>query len=139
MTTCAMSWDPFRDIETMLSGLDHANDRAWSTAGATPGINVYATEETAVVTSELPGVQTGDITVQLYEDVLTIAAKRISDPTATDWLARERPDLDFSRSVNLPFSVDPEHIEAGLKNGVLTISLKRTASDRPRHILVNHA
>ncbi len=82
-----MSWDPYREIETMLSGFDNANDRAWSTAGATPGINVYATEDTAVVTSELPGVQAGDLNVQLYEDVLTISAKRLFDPAATDWLA----------------------------------------------------
>src|ERR1035437_872908 len=102
MTAYAMSWDPFREFETMLAGLDRLADHTWSTAGATPGINVYADDETAVVTSELPGVKAEDLNVQLHEEVLTITAKRTSEPAIAGCLVQERPDLDFNRSVNLP-------------------------------------
>lgn len=137
MTYHAMSWDPFREVEAMLAGLDRLADRTWSTAGATPGINVYANDDAAVVTTELPGVQPGEVDVRLHEDVLRIAATRKPDSASDGWLVRERPALDYTRSVTLPFPVDPEHIEARLKDGVLTVALKRAASDRPRRIQVN--
>lgn len=137
MTYHAMSWDPFREVEAMLAGLDRLTGRAWSTAGATPGVNVYASDDAAVVTSELPGVQPGDLEVRLHEDVLSIAANRAPEPAEEGWLVRERPAAGFSRSVTLPFPVDPEQVEARLKDGILTIALKRAASDRPRRIQVN--
>jgi len=141
MTAYAMSWDPLREVEQLFAALDSDRfyNRAWSTAGDTPGVNVYADEETAVVTTELPGVQPGDVSVQMHEDVLSIAATPKTDAAAeaeTEWLGRARPQLTFTRSVSLPFQVDPDHIEARLKDGVLTVALKRAAADRPRRIQI---
>ena len=137
MTTYAYTWDPFREVESMLAGVDRLIDRAWTTAGATPGVNVYADDETAVITTELPGVQPADVQVQLHDDVLTLAAERKSDAAAGEALVAERASLRFSRSVSLPFAVDPDHVEARLNDGVLTVALKRAAADRPRRIVVN--
>ena len=136
MTTYAYTWDPFREVESMLAGVDRLLDRTWSTAGATPGINVYANDDAAVVTTELPGVQPADVQVQLHEDVLTLNAERKAEPAAGDELLAERAELRFSRSISLPFAVDPDHVEARLKDGVLTIALRRTEADRPRKITV---
>ena len=139
MTAYAMSWDPLREVEQLFAALDADRfyNRAWSTAGATPGVNVYADDETAVVTTELPGVQPSDVSVQMHEDVLSIATTPKADAAAEpEWLVRERPQLEFTRSVSLPFQVDPDHIEARLKDGVLTVALKRAAADRPRHIQI---
>lgn len=131
MTTYALSWDPFREFESLFASVA---DRAYSTAGSTPGVNVYADDEAAVVTTELPGVKPADLDVQLHEDVLRISATR---PAETDSsLVRERPALAFARSVALPFPVDPAQVEARLANGVLTVALKRAATDRPHRIQV---
>lgn len=137
MTTYAYTWDPFREVETMLAGVDRLLDRAWSTAGATPGINVYADDDSAVVTTELPGVTANDVQVQLHDGVLTIGAQRSAEQATGEILASERGQLRFSRSVNLPFAVDPERVEARLQDGVLAVALKRAASDRPRRIQIN--
>lgn len=137
MTAYAYSWDPFRDLESMFAGVDRLLDRTWSTAGTTPGVNVYADDEAAVVTTELPGVSAGDVQVQLQDEMLTIAAERANpDEGQGEALVAERPAMRFRRSVNLPFAVDPEQIEARLVDGVLTVALKRAASDRPRQIQV---
>ena len=137
MTTYAYTWDPFREVETMLAGVDRLIDRAWTTAGATSGVNVYADDETAVVTTELPGVLPADVQVQLHDDVLTLAAERKPEPADGEALVAERANLRFSRSVSLPFAVDPDHVEARLNAGVLAVTLKRAAADRPRRIQVN--
>ena len=130
MTTFAMSWDPFAELERILS----ETDRARTTAGATPGINVYATEDAVMVTSELPGVSTADIDISLRNGALNITAKRNSAVDDGDWLVRERGALSFSRNVSLPYQVDENHVEARLKDGVLNIALKRAESDKPRRI-----
>lgn len=137
MTSYAYTWDPFRELETMLAGVDRLLDRTWSTAGATPGANVYADDETAVVTTELPGVLPADVQVQLHDDVLTLAAERKAEAADGEMLLAERPALRFSRSISLPFAVDPDQVEARLADGVLTVALKRAAADRPRKITVN--
>lgn len=137
MVTSAYTWDPFSEMESMLAGMDRLVDRAWNTAGATPGINVYADDETAVVTTELPGMLPADVQVQLHDDLLTLGAERKAEETSGEELVSERASLRFNRSISLPFAVDPDHVEARLSDGVLTIALKRAASDRPRHIQVN--
>lgn len=136
MTTYA--WDPFRDIDAMLAGLDRLLDRPWSTAGMSPGINVYANDEAAVVTTELPGVRGDQVQVQLLDDVLTISAERAGEAETAkgEVLVNERPSLRFSRSVTLPFAVDANQVEARLKDGILTVALRRAEADKPRKIAV---
>jgi HSP20 family protein len=137
MVTSAYTWDPFSELETMLTGMDRQVDRAWNTAGATPGINVYIDDETAVVTTELPGMTPADLKVQLSDDILTLGAERKAEEGSGEALVSERACVHFNRSISLPFAVDPDHVEARLNDGVLTIALKRAASDRPRSIQVN--
>jgi len=137
MTTCAYTWVPFREVETLLAGVDRVLDRAWTTAGTTPGINVYTDDENAIVTTELPGIQTADVQLQLHDDVLNISAERKPSDVAGERLTSERPALRFNRSVSLPFAIDPEQVEARLHAGVLVITLKRAATDRPRRIQIN--
>lgn len=127
------SWDPFHDLATTLAGLD----RALSTAGATPGVNLYADDDGAEVTTELPGVAAGDVQVQLQDDVLTISATRSAGNGDGEVLAAERPQLRFSRSISLPFAADADQVQARLADGVLHVTVKRAASDRPRRIAVN--
>lgn len=123
MTAYAYAWDPVRDVETMFAGMDRLFHHP---AGLTPRINVYASEDTAVVTSELPGVAASDLHVQVHEDVLTLDAQRGTEPTE-----------HYRRRLNLPFAVDPEHVKAQLTNGVLTITITRAAADKPRRIPVS--
>lgn len=131
MTYATYTWDPVRELATVVEHLE----RARSTAGSTPGINVYADETSAAITTELPGVKPDEVQVQLDDGVLTISASRAA--AGDDGLiARERPGLRFSRTVSLPFAVDPERIEARLKDGVLTVALQRAAADQPRRIQV---
>jgi HSP20 family protein len=136
MTTYAHLWDPFREVEAMLAGVDRALDRAWTTSGPGPGVNVYADDDSVVVTSELPGVASADVQVQLQDDMLSISAERRAADEAGESLVRERSVLRVNRSVSLPFSVDPERVEARLADGVLTVALKRSAADKPRRISV---
>ena len=49
---------------------------------------------------------------------------------------RERRGGAFSRTIQLPFRVDPDRVEAQLENGVLRLSLQRPEEDKPRRIAI---
>ena len=52
------------------------------------------------------------------------------------WRRRERPSGGFSRTVELPFRVDPERVDARFKNGVLTVEMQRPDDDKPKRIQI---
>ena len=49
---------------------------------------------------------------------------------------RERSYGSFSRTVQLPFMVDTNKVEASFKNGVLLINLPRAEADKPKKIAI---
>jgi HSP20 family protein len=132
MTSASYTWDPFREMASLFDNLD----RAVSTAGDTPGINVLADDDAVVVTSELPGAKADDVQIDLQDNVLTISAQRRLEADDDTWLTRERSNIRFSRSVQLPFQVDEQQVEARLRDGVLRVALKRAAADKPRRIAI---
>lgn len=139
MYTHALRWNPFNDVEQWFAAADRAFARR-ATSGIEPGINAFTTDDTVVLTMQLPGVAQSDVEIGLHDAVLTVAAKRqLPAAPLSRTLVRERGDLTFSRSIELPFQVADDHVEARLKDGVLTITLKRAEADKPRRIAISAA
>ena len=98
-------------------------------------MNLYAGRDGIAVVAELPGVAKDELEVHAHRDTLTLRGTR--RPAAEDEAAyhrRERRSGAFTRTIQLPFRVDPERIEARLENGVLRLSLQRPEEDKPRRI-----
>jgi HSP20 family protein len=55
------------------------------------------------------------------------------------WHRRERAYGTFSRTVQLPFRVDPDKVPARFDNGILEIELERLEADRPKKIEIHAA
>ncbi len=131
-------YDPFDLMRTLAGDYERNAPRA---AGGYPPINLWQSAEAAAVTTELPGVEVGDIDISIKDDVLTISGERKA-PEAGDkavWHRRERPYGRFSRAVRLPFRVDPERVEAQIRDGVLRIVMHRRQQDMPRRVEVKAA
>ena len=77
-----------------------------------------------------------DIDVNVSDDVLTISSERDdeNEEKKKGYLLRERRMSSFSRSFVLPRNVDREHINAGIKNGILMLDLPKSESSRPKRI-----
>lgn len=92
-------------------------------------LDVSETEKEFKVTAELPGVDQKDVDVTLTDDLLTIKGeKKIEDERKDDnYHSVERAYGSFARSLRLPFSADPEDVDAKFDKGVLTISVKKPA------------
>jgi HSP20 family protein len=71
---------------------------------------------------------------------LTMSGERPNDlHDANDKLSvysRERLGGSFRRAVNVPDDVDPEHVNATYRDGVLRISLARHVSTQPKRITI---
>lgn len=96
---------PGQSTEFRIDILDHSNE--------------------VIVVAELPGVEPGDIRINLLNpQTLRITAKR-AGPAEEDYYIHERGDGTLSRTVYLPASVVGEGARTGFKNGVLEVRLKK--------------
>ena len=110
-------------------------------APAYPALNVWTNEESLNVTAEVPGVRPEDIDISVVGDTLTLSGTR--KPEELDDNARyhrqERGYGEFTRTLQLPFPVDVEKVEATFRNGVLLVAMPRSEEDKPRKITVKSA
>jgi HSP20 family protein len=86
----------------------------------------------------LPGVKIEDIDIRVENQTLTISGSRKfeKDETVKGYHRIERSYGEFVRSFAVPSTVDTEKVAADYKNGVLTITLPRKESARPRQVKV---
>ncbi len=129
----------WRDLTRLQDEMDRVFSRvADSSPGTFPAVNVWASQESAVVTTELPGVELQDLDISVVGDTLTIRGSRRPEQLGEgdSYHRRERRWGQFVRVVQLPFWVEPDEVSATLKNGLLSITLPRAHADRPRKIQV---
>ena len=134
-------WDPFAEMRRLQSDMNRLFESAaapGSSAGYPP-VNLWVGESSAVVTAELPGLSSDDVELTVAEDTLTIRGARESAANDNEvaWHRRERALGTFSRTVELPFRVDKDAVQARFQNGVLEVEMQRPKSDAPRKIAVN--
>jgi|SRR5687767_8947214 len=132
----------WREMARLQNEVNRAFARATdSTTGTFPAVNLWTSEESAVVTSELPGMELQDMELSVVGDTLTIRGKR--DPEqlqeGNSYHRRERGWGNFARMVQLPFRVETEEVSATFRNGLLNITLPRAYADRPKKIQVKTA
>jgi len=104
-----------------------------------PHMDVSETDKEIRIQTELPGVNENDIDVSLNEDVLTIRAEKKQErkEEREGVHVSERSFGTFQRLLRLPFQVDVERVQARFENGVLYVSLPKTApQERSRKIQV---
>ena len=95
----------------------------------TPAVDIVEKDKAFEVTAELPGLDTKNIDLQLSDGMLTIKGEKQEEKEekTKDRYVSERRYGVFRRSLQVPGSVDAEKIEASFKNGVLTVTLPKSA------------
>ena len=129
----------FRLVDDLLN-----DSRPWLGSGATEArdhglaLDVEETAHDYTVRANLPGIELDDISVNIHEDVLTIAGETAAENRAEDskLLIRERRLGKFSRSLRFPTIVNGDAVEASFKSGVLSITLPKADHVKPRQIPV---
>lgn len=141
--TTLVRWEPFREVAALqnemsrfMNGLLEGNGRnnqAW-----VPALDVWETETEIVYAVDLPGIPEEQITVELEDGALTIAAERErTQEEAQDRFHRyERHYGTFSRTIGVPQGVAEGDVAAEYENGVLEVHVKKPEQPKPKRIQV---
>ena len=135
----------FREMERLQREMDRLFETVYPvrtrTAPSYPAMNIWANDEGAVITAEMPGVRPEDIHVSVVGKTLTLTGERKPDQLeeGARYHRRERGYGKFTRSIELPFRVQTEQVEATFDKGVLHIRLPRAEEDKPKKIAVKVA
>jgi HSP20 family protein len=134
--------DPYRAFDSVRRRMDQVlreyDEAAGSRARATyPRASLRDTKEGFVLTAEVPGLAEGDINITATMDSLTLSGERKAPvPEGYAVHRQERGALRFARSFALPAKIDVEKISAGLKHGVLTVTMPKHPEAQPKSISV---
>lgn len=103
-----------------------------------PAVNVWADEESVIVTAELPGMDNEDIELNVLENTFTISGERKFEelPENARYHRQERGFGKFTRNLQLPYRVDTKKVKATFKDGVLEVNLPRAEEDKPKKIAI---
>lgn len=103
-----------------------------------PAMNIWANEEGLSLTAEVPGVRSEDIDISVVGETLTLTGERKPDELkeGARYHRQERGYGRFTRSIQLPFPVNVNKVEATFRNGILNVNLPRAEQDKPKKIAV---
>lgn len=126
-----------RAFDELWKAIAEPASRQFSAGGALPAINAWEDDASVTIEAELPGFKPDDIDVSVVAGVLTIRGSRTIDlPDGASPLHRERHAGAFERSFKLAVPVDGDRVEAVMHDGVLRVTLPKSAAALPRRIAV---
>lgn len=92
-----------------------------------PSIDVAESENSFVITAELPGLSSDDVDVAISNDAITISGEKQEEfeDQQGNYLVSERSYGSFQRVIPVPDVADAENAQATFNNGVLCIELPK--------------
>jgi HSP20 family protein len=143
-------WEPVRELTSLQSEMNRlfntffdSPTREGNGGSAArrwvPPMDLVETDEHFVLRADLPGLSEEDVTVELEDNVLTIAGERkVEHEDRREGFYRvERSFGQFRRALTLPEGVDPESIAATFEKGVLEVRVPKPAERKPRRVAIH--
>ena len=134
-------WNPFEELNSLHRELDrvfgHTQGEARSPvreAAWVPATEIATVPDGWQVRMALPGIDPGDVKIDLNGSTLTVAGERARGDENAELSRSEIGYGRFERMLTLPTSVDADRVEAKFDNGMLDLSLPLAASAKPRRI-----
>jgi HSP20 family protein len=152
-----MHWRPFNqvlapwvgarelgDMQTEANGLletvfgrsaqGTAQERAW-----VPAADMYETKDELVIKVDLPGMSEKDVQVSITGDLLSLKGQRMEseDVKPEQYFRAERWAGNVERIFQLPIPVQADGVRASYRHGVLTVTLPKVESVKPKEIKID--
>jgi len=107
------------------------SEQAWA-----PALEVTEQKDAIVVKAELPGTKVDDIELSVQDNTLIVSGekKEESQEEHKGYFRSERHYGMFQRVIPLPSNVEAGKIQATSKDGVLTITLPKAETAKPKRI-----
>jgi len=103
-----------------------------------PPMDLVETDEHFVLKADLPGLDAGDVSIEVEDTVLTVSGERkVEHETSKEGFYRlERASGEFRRSLTLPEGVDADKIVAAFDKGVLEVRIPKPEQRKPRKVQI---
>jgi len=100
-------------------------------------VDVFETADTFVVKAFIAGLTPDQVNVSIEQNIVTIHGEpQWNEPDGLRTIWSETSSGPFTRSFTLPLPVDANKVQAELENGVLTLTLPKAESVKPRKIQI---
>jgi HSP20 family protein len=133
------TYDIFNDLNEIRSLFDnYFYDMPYSWRAADyPYVNLYEKDDNIELAVLAPGVKVEDVNLQLIDNSIMIEIEKKSDHKESPYIRKERSFGSYKKAVKLPFKVDPDKIEASMKDGILNVKLVKSEEAKPKKITIN--
>jgi HSP20 family molecular chaperone IbpA len=130
---------PFRMFEDLFNNWALSSSLRRRSEAFRPSVDVFEKDCNLLIRCELPGIEEKEIDLRLDGRTVTIQGERKQEAEGSGVVFHriESGYGPFSRTFDLPGSVDTEKITASFQNGVLTISAPQKPEAKPRVIKIN--
>lgn len=125
-----------KKVSRAMTALTHNEQVTQEQSYLAPPVDIYENSEHFVLVVDLPGVSKENLQIQLHDNQLTIEGKRESFDEEKNLLAEFRP-AHFKRVFDVNDKFDVERIAAEMKEGVLTVTLPKSADRKVRQIQIS--
>jgi HSP20 family protein len=124
--------------ENNVQALDttRADTPATRAVTVTPRADVLETDDEFLLLADMPGVTPDGVDIRFENGELTLHGRRAADHGGKDRAVWEYEVTNYFRTVRLTEHIAADRIEAGMKNGVLTLHLPKAEAVKPRRIAV---
>ena len=105
----------------------------------TPAVDIFETEKEITLLADMPGVKADDLTIDLRDNTLTLAADTAPAPVEKNEeqeILVEYETGKYYRQFTLSEIINQENINAKLTDGVLRLSLPKVEKATPKQIVV---
>jgi len=99
-----------------------------------PDVDIYVSDDEALFVVELPGVNKGDVAIEVDETESLIIRGKTGQKEPDNAVLRQYRVGDYYRAFQLSDEYDKEKISAKLENGLLEITIPRKEEAKPKRI-----
>ena len=110
-------------------------ERRWVENGQhSLNVNIREEDDAFVLSALVPGLNAEDLNIQILDDVVRIDGEYRLDER--QYLMQELPYGSFTRTLRMPVPIDANNVEAKIDDGILTLTLPKAESAKPKRISI---
>jgi HSP20 family protein len=142
-------WEPVRELNSLQTEMNRLFNTFFDTPTTggnggggvrrwVPSMDLVETDEHFVLGADLPGLTEADVSIELEDNVLTVAGERKAEREDKEegFYRMERSFGQFRRSLTLPEGVDADKIAATFDKGVLEVRIPKPEERKPRRVAI---
>jgi len=137
-------WEPFNDMLKLSTAMDQLFNSAFVPASQRGiqqlPIDVFENEDAFTLYAVVPGIDPNELDITVNERTVSIKGswKHPEAPQGATFHLREWGTGRFERTIQFPLPLEADAVQAQYESGILTLTLPKAESVKPRRISVQN-